>query len=156
VYNGLSSTDGLGQCWAPQNGPGNFTKLLRGGLGFGGAFGQVPIGSWHHVAVTLDAASNYTLYIDGVNIVAAAGLAFNAIAVTSPFLAGAASFSGQLAYFAHVALYPVALTAARVAAHFAAPAALQIPAQVGVPTSFDLSAELALLNLIYAAVHKVY
>jgi hypothetical protein len=137
VYNGISSADGVGECWDIPQGVGVLAKLLRGGIGFGGAVGPLQVGVWHHIAQTWSAASNLNIYFDGVNVGAAAALAFNAIGAASPFVVGAAAFAGQLMYAAHAALYPSELSAARIAAHFAAPAAVTTPPVVGQATSTD-------------------
>ncbi len=127
VYNGLSNSTGDGLVWAPVGQQQNAFALIRGGLGIGGAIGGKFPGSWHHYALTVDAGGNYNVYQDGVNV-GVATLAANGLAATDPFVVG--GVGAELAYVAHAAFYGVALTPARVLAHFNGAAALQTPEAV--------------------------
>ena len=151
IYNGRSDSTGAGIVWAPGNSLGNPIQLLRGGIGFGGAVGSVTVVSWHHIAQTWDATNAVAEYVDGALLVGSPAVPFNALGPNDWFIAGAASLGGQLLFMAHVALFSVALTAAQVAAQFAAPAALQNPATVGTE-----SGNAALLADVLKYVHKIY
>jgi hypothetical protein len=155
IYNGSSDTDGAGLVWYAASGAGNPIQLLRGGIGGGGAAGSVPVGTWHHIAQTWSSASTINEYVDGVLRGGPSTVGFNAINANSKFVAGA-RLPGQLLYAAHAALYPTELSSTRVLAHFNAPSALQTPLPVGSATSSDIAVIEALLNLIYAAVHKTF
>ncbi len=76
---------------------------------------------WHHMVATLGGAGALNLYLDAVNVGALAGAvtgsAVYRIAVGGVTAPAASNYQGSIAEFA---LYPSVLSAARVAAHFAA------------------------------------
>jgi hypothetical protein len=80
---------------------------------------RVDNGAWHHVVVVFDRDSGITVYVDGTSR-ATAGAFPGSVSNTSAFLVGK-SGNASFGYFAgdldEVALYPSALSAAKVAAH---------------------------------------
>lgn len=78
--------------------------------------GTVYDGNWHHMAWTLDASGNLTIYKDGVSVLAAAGVALPGTGGTSTIGnrgGGTEHFAGDMA---QVALIPSVLTASDVQA----------------------------------------
>ena len=85
-----------------------------------GPLTRVDNGAWHHVAIVFDRGVGITIYHDGVGSTKASSSTGDA-SNSGPFLIGKASayafFTGDVD---EVALYPSALTPARVQAHYAA------------------------------------
>jgi Concanavalin A-like lectin/glucanases superfamily len=81
---------------------------------------RVDDGAWHHVVVVFDRDAGITVYVDGVGRFTA-GAFTGVIDNSGPFLIGKSTGYG---YFGgtidEVAVYPSALSAARVQAHHAA------------------------------------
>jgi hypothetical protein len=150
IYNGSSNARGAGLTWATGTPTSNAIALLRGGVGIGGAVGSIPVGAWHQVAQTWDAAGNVNELVDGVSLIAGPA-PFNAIASGDPLVVGAAQFTGQLVYIAHAALFPVQLTTAQVLAQFTANAGLVTP-----PAASSCAGLGPMLDLIYKAVHQSF
>jgi len=150
VYNGPSNARGAGLIWSAGTPTSNTMSLLRGGIGIGGAVGNIPSGTWHQVAQTWDGAGNVNELLDGVSLIAGPA-PFNAINAGDPFVAGAAQFAGQLLYMAHVALFAVQLTTAQVLAQYNANAGLVTP-----PAAASCSGLSPLLDLILRSVRKPY
>jgi Concanavalin A-like lectin/glucanases superfamily len=81
---------------------------------------RVDDGAWHHVVVVFDRDTGIVVYVDGVSQ-ATAGPLTGDVSSSGPFLVGKATGYGYLAGDVdEVAVYPAALPAARVAAHYSA------------------------------------
>jgi hypothetical protein len=80
---------------------------------------RVDDGAWHHVAVVFQRASGIAFYVDGAAAGFAAGAATGSIANSAPLQVGKTSGGG---YFSgdvdEAAVYNVALSAARIQAHY--------------------------------------
>lgn len=93
--------------------------LEQGGTSYKPGWGNVPFdGNWHHFALTWD-GSTVVSYTDGVQTGSAAA-AHGPITCTNPLSIGAYSPGGDFfpGDIAHVAVYPTALSAARIQAHY--------------------------------------
>jgi hypothetical protein len=81
---------------------------------------RVDDGAWHHVVAAFDRDAGITVHVDGVSRFTAA-TTIGSIDNTGPFLVGKSTgygyFSGEID---EVAVYPTALSAARVQAHYSA------------------------------------
>ena len=81
---------------------------------------SLPAGSWHHVVGVYDGTSSVSMYLDGVLAQSVSSTVTSVPSVPlvmSRFSGGGDYFSGALT---QVAVYPTALTAARVQAHYQA------------------------------------
>ncbi len=92
----------------------------------GTSTGTLSLNAIHHVAVTFDASGNWTFYIDGAasgtgnsstRFGSGQGGLFLGCTYSTQFAQSNDWYGGVLA---HVAVYPTALSAARIAAHYAA------------------------------------
>jgi hypothetical protein len=80
---------------------------------------RVDNGAWHHVAIVLDRDSGRTIYVDGTSRTTA-GAFTGSVSNTAAFVlakSGSATFGFFAGELDVVALYPSALSAARVTAH---------------------------------------
>jgi hypothetical protein len=115
---------------------------------------------WHHVVATVG-GGNATLYVDGVSVGALARVNFNSVGNLSAGIR-TDSTSALNGAVSEVAIYPSALSAGRVAAHFAAIDnfnSVPIFNQAGSFTGGAVGAGTptsALLAQIYAAVHQTF
>lgn len=157
---------GAGQFLYMISGGANQTALARTGTNWSAAYNGVacisPVGyvaqQWRHLALTYD-LTNVRLYIDGVQqAIAAAGAMVGYNSMIEVGASVAVQFFGTC-FFSEVAVYSTTLTAARLAAHFAAADQVsQAPVfqQAGTfsGTTGSSSSVGGNLDDIYAAVHR--
>lgn len=156
IYNGAGNVDGTGILLAAGQTLSQPIQVLIGGHAIGAAVGNVTVGAWHHLALTVDVAQNTNMYIDGVNVYLNINTGVWTALVAGDKLQIGANKSGQLCYAAHAAIYPAVLTAAQVLAHFNGNTTSQSPAPVGGVTSITVDALAAKIDEILAAVKHTY
>lgn len=111
VYNGSGSFNG----WGVMREPNGKFRYLAGGVAFGAfSTATISVGPWYHVAIVRN--TTWTYYLNGAVETANAGNTNpNVPTTTTHFFPSALQ-----RYCAHIAIYETALSAAQIAAHYAA------------------------------------
>jgi len=155
MYDGNSGTTGCGLDMDSST-PGT----IRGGIGFDTSGFNTLLGRWHHLVFTEALAGVQQIYVDGSLKYTSIPFATNSVIAANPMLV---QFPPS-ASMAHFACWSSVLAAADVLAIYNGRVNPQESTASGRPlTDFDLAAigaDLAaccdVINLIYAAVHKLY
>jgi hypothetical protein len=147
---GVAPTTGMSLAFAAGSGLNQPVNVIINGIATGVANGNILVGAWHHVVLTKTAAFITNIWIDGVNTYVNVNTGANTGLNAGDKVQIGANLPGQLLYLAHVALYNVALTAAQVAAHFAANTTPQGPQPVSAVTSGTTTALQDILSAFVA------
>lgn len=153
LYNGNTALRGSGVEFVLGNQNNNKLDVIVGGIGVGASIGFVYDQAFHQIVLQQKIANAVEIWLDGINVLTSASAAPNAILGTDLFQTGA---GGDPCVMAHVAMYSATLSGARILAHYQGRASVQGPVFAGNPVVSLSAADEALLQAIYAAVHRTY